>query len=182
MFMRDLNECDVPDFDNLESTSLQKRHVYRLKLRNDLQKRFRLEYLGHLRQNTNKIKKADGIKVGEIILIEDKNLKRLYWPLGRVTEIFPGKDGITRLVKMKTTSGEKLRPVQRLYSFKINAVSSEPLRYRVSKGRRKLSHCTGKNLRSKTADPVKSKFDEQPVPNKKTRLGREIETVKILDL
>ncbi|GFU54820.1 hypothetical protein NPIL_670011 [Nephila pilipes] len=87
------------------------------------------EYLGYLRQNTNKIRKTDGIKVGETVLIEDKNLKRLYWPLGRVTEIFPGKDGITRLVKVKTTSGEKLCPVQCLYSLEINAVSSELLRH-----------------------------------------------------
>ncbi|GFS49958.1 hypothetical protein NPIL_316971 [Nephila pilipes] len=88
----------------------------------------------------------------------------------RVTEIIPGKDGITHLVKVKTTSGEKLRPVQRLYSLEINAVSSEPLRHRVSKGSRKLSQCMGRNLRSKTADSVKSKFNKQPVPNKKTRL------------
>ncbi|GFT32550.1 hypothetical protein NPIL_345531 [Nephila pilipes] len=83
-------------------------------------------------------------------------------------------DGITRLVKVKTTSGEKLRPVQRLYSLEINAVSSVPLRHRVSKGTRKHSQCTGRNLRSKTADPVKSKFDKQPVLNKKTRLGRDL--------
>ncbi|XP_055928608.1 uncharacterized protein LOC129959745 [Argiope bruennichi] len=81
MFMRDLMEWGVPDLDNLESTSLQKIHMYRLKLREDLRKRFRLEYLGHLRQNTNKIRKADGNKVGEIVLIENKNLKRLYWHL-----------------------------------------------------------------------------------------------------
>ncbi|GFT56803.1 hypothetical protein NPIL_92821 [Nephila pilipes] len=136
---------------------------------------------GHLRQNTNKIKKADGIKVGEIVLIEDKNLKRLYWPLGRVTKIFPVKDGITRLVKVKITSGEKFRPVQHLYSLELNAVSSGPLRHRVSKGTRKLSQCTERNLRSKTADHVKSKFDKQPALNKKTRLGREIKTAKRLD-
>ncbi|GIY43259.1 reverse transcriptase [Caerostris extrusa] len=154
----------------------------RLKLREDLRKRFRLEYLSHLRQNMNKIRKADGIKVGEIVLIENKNLKRLYWPLGRVTEIFPGKDGVTRLVKVKTASGEKLRPVQRLYSLEINAVSSEPLRHRALKGTRRLSQSMEKNLRNKIADPVKSKVDNQLVLNQKTRLGREIKTVKRLDL
>ncbi|GIY50195.1 hypothetical protein CEXT_449011 [Caerostris extrusa] len=63
---------------------------------------------------------------------------------GRVTEIFPGKDGVIRLVKVKTASGEKLRPVQRLYSLEINAVSSELLRHRALKGTRRLSQSTEK--------------------------------------
>lgn len=108
--------------------------------------------------------------------------KMLSWPLGRIIKIFPGKDGITRLVKVKTASGEKLRPVQRLYSLEINAVYSEPLRLRALKGRRKLSQSMIKNLRSKTADSVKSKVDNQPVLNQKIRSGREIKTVKRLDL
>ncbi|GIY67186.1 hypothetical protein CEXT_133151 [Caerostris extrusa] len=97
------------------------------------------------------------------------------------TSFVSGKDGVTRLVKVKTASGEKLRPVQRLYSLEINAVSSESLRHRALKGTRP-SQSTEKNLRNKIADPVKSKVDNQPILNQKTRLGREIKTVKRLDL
>ncbi|GFT90076.1 DUF5641 domain-containing protein, partial [Nephila pilipes] len=50
MFLQELKECGVPDLDHLESISLQKRFLYRAKLREDLRKRFQLEYLGHLRQ------------------------------------------------------------------------------------------------------------------------------------
>ncbi|GIY52763.1 hypothetical protein CEXT_6401 [Caerostris extrusa] len=64
-------------------------------------------------------------------------------------------------------SGEKLRPVQRLYSLEINAVSSEPLRHRALKGTRRLSQSTEQNLRNKIADPEKSKVDNQPVLNQK---------------
>ncbi|GIZ00028.1 hypothetical protein CEXT_97481 [Caerostris extrusa] len=103
-------------------------------------------------------------------------------PLRRFTEIFPDKDDVTRLVKVKTASGEKLRPVQRLYSLEINAVSSEPLRHRALKGTRRLSQSMEKNLRNKIADPVKSKVDNQPVLNQKPRLGCEIKTVKRLDI
>ncbi|GIY14967.1 hypothetical protein CEXT_440851 [Caerostris extrusa] len=106
-----------------------------------------------------------------------------HFPVCEESLRFSGKDGVTRLVKVKTASGEKLRPVQRLYSLEINAVSSEPLRHRALKGTRRLSQSTEKkNLRNKIADSVKSKVDNPPVLNQKTRLRREIKTVKRLDL
>ncbi|GFU33564.1 hypothetical protein NPIL_226021 [Nephila pilipes] len=60
----------------------------------------------------------DELKEAEMkIMLIDQTTSFVY---GRVTEIFPGKDGITRLEKVKTTCGEKLRPVQRLYSLEIS--------------------------------------------------------------
>lgn len=35
--------------------------------------------------------------------------------------MIPGKDGVVRLVKLKTEKGEILRPVQRLYPLEISA-------------------------------------------------------------
>ncbi|GFR12734.1 DUF5641 domain-containing protein [Trichonephila clavata] len=56
--------------------------------------------------------------VGDIVLIgTDK--KRLHWLLGRVLELFPGKDGIIRLVKLQTERGDILRPIQRLYPLEL---------------------------------------------------------------
>ncbi|GBN97198.1 hypothetical protein AVEN_47318-1 [Araneus ventricosus] len=46
MFLRDIQESGIPD---LDSTSLQKRFLCRLKFREDLRKRFRSEFLGQLR-------------------------------------------------------------------------------------------------------------------------------------
>lgn len=75
-----------------------------MKLRGDLRKRFRLEYLGRLGQNSKKVRKHHGITVGEVFLVENKNLKRLSWALGKIVETFPGKDGVVRLVKVKTAN------------------------------------------------------------------------------
>lgn len=83
----------------IESLSvLQKRHLYRVKLHGDLRKRFRLEYLGRLGQNSKKVRKNHGITVGEVFLVENKNLIR------KIVETFPGKDGVVRLVKVKTAN------------------------------------------------------------------------------
>ena len=33
------------------------------------------------------------------------------WPLGRVTEVYPGQDGLVRVVSVKTARGIYRRPV-----------------------------------------------------------------------
>ncbi|GIY10888.1 hypothetical protein CEXT_299971 [Caerostris extrusa] len=38
---------------------------------------------------------------------------------GRVLELYPGKDGIIRLVKLRTEKGNILRPIQRLYPLEL---------------------------------------------------------------
>ncbi|GFT83045.1 DUF5641 domain-containing protein [Nephila pilipes] len=57
------------------------------------------------------------------IILPSKHLamikKRLHWLLGRVLELFPGKDGIIRLVKLRTEKGNVLRPIQRLYPLEL---------------------------------------------------------------
>ncbi|GFU25871.1 protein kinase C-binding protein 1 [Nephila pilipes] len=45
--------------------------------------------------------------------------KRLHWLLGRVLELFPGKDGIIRLVELRTEKGNVLRPIERLYPLEL---------------------------------------------------------------
>ncbi|GFY40161.1 hypothetical protein TNIN_11791 [Trichonephila inaurata madagascariensis] len=40
--------------------------------------------------------------------------------LGKITDMSPGKDGCTRIVKLKTTGGEIVHPVQRLFPLELN--------------------------------------------------------------
>ncbi|XP_018399894.1 PREDICTED: uncharacterized protein LOC108777479 [Cyphomyrmex costatus] len=115
-FLQEISQNEVPDLDRLE-VNLNKRMRYRQSLRNDLRKRFRSEYLGQLsRRNKNN---STLIKEGDIVLLGQDNLKRLDWPLARVIKVFPGKDCVVRVVKVKTASGEVVRPVQRLYPLEI---------------------------------------------------------------
>ncbi|XP_055941904.1 uncharacterized protein LOC129971950 [Argiope bruennichi] len=65
-------------------------------------------------------KESRQVEVGDIVIIESDIKKRLDWPLGLVIEVFTGKDGCIRVVKLKTASGELVRPVQRLYPLELD--------------------------------------------------------------
>lgn len=56
------------------------------------------------------------MKVGEVVLVGSDYANNLTWPLARVLELIPGTD---RVVRLKTASGEFLRPVQRLYPLEV---------------------------------------------------------------
>ncbi|XP_035221840.1 nuclear pore complex protein Nup205-like [Stegodyphus dumicola] len=51
----------------------------------------------------------------------DDNRKRLFWPLARITELIPGRDGKIRTVKLKTRHGTVIRPIQRIFPLEIQA-------------------------------------------------------------
>ena len=51
--------------------------------------------------------------VGDIVLMVDRNMPRNHWQMGRITKVFPGKDGRVRSVKVKTPDSEYERPIVR---------------------------------------------------------------------
>lgn len=65
------------------------------------------------------------MKINDVVLIENDNVKRINWPIGRVMELMPGKDGHVRLVRVKTEHGELLRPVRRLFLLERAGVDED---------------------------------------------------------
>lgn len=74
---------------------------------------WRREYLHTLQQRYKWQKHCKNISVGDMVLIHSE-APPLHWPLGRVTELFPGPDGIIRVVKVRTPTTEFIRPVVKL--------------------------------------------------------------------
>ncbi|GFS63514.1 integrase catalytic domain-containing protein [Nephila pilipes] len=104
MFLRE-NHCSrVIDIDEIDSQKLSKRMKYRNKLFNELRKWFRKEYLGELVQMYNE-RPSRELRINEIVLIGDDNTKRLFWPLARIIELIPGRDGKIRTERLKTQNG-----------------------------------------------------------------------------
>ena len=124
MFLQELPSSGVPDLDELDTVALNRRARYKQRLRNNLRERFRREYLGELRLHSQKKNKFQALKVGDIVLLEDTSGKRIHWPLAKVVQLCPGRDGIVRLARVQTQNGIYLRPVQRLFPLEMCNSSS----------------------------------------------------------
>ncbi|XP_054259920.1 uncharacterized protein LOC128984608 [Macrosteles quadrilineatus] len=117
MYLQSIVGNEVTDLDILERTSLKTRWRYIQSLRDNMNSRFKKEYLGFLK-SSNKLK-SDDINVGDVVLVQIEDRRRITWPLGIVIKLFPGKDGKVRLVQVKTKKGLILRPIQRLYPLEV---------------------------------------------------------------
>ena len=80
---------------------------------------FRHEYLGLLVHCGKREGCLRDVKVGEVVLVGSDYANSLTWPLAQVLELIPGTDGVVGVVRLKTASGEFLRPVQRLYPLEV---------------------------------------------------------------
>lgn len=54
------------------------------------------------------------LSVGELVVIKELNQPPLCWALGRVEEIFPGKDGVARVASVRTVKGTIRRAIANL--------------------------------------------------------------------
>ncbi|KAF8784550.1 Unconventional myosin-XVIIIa like protein [Argiope bruennichi] len=95
---RELDELTLSNKDEEEVTHLER-------VKQNLLRKFRDQ-----EDNWKIIKGKDKINAGDIVLIGIDDKKRLHWLLGRVLELFPGKDGIIRLVRLRIEKGNIRRP------------------------------------------------------------------------
>ena len=73
------------------------------------------EYLPELQRRQNwQTTNANKIKPGIMVLIKEDNMPPMQWPLGRIEEIHPGRDGITRVISIRVSRGIIKRPVAKV--------------------------------------------------------------------
>ncbi len=118
MFICNLPNDEVPESEVITVSLLENRRKKLGTLLRELRDRFRKEYLGQLVQR-GKEKNIREFQVGEVVLIEMDNQKRVHWPMGRIQQLMEGKDGGVRMACVKTRSGDLLRPLQRLYPLEV---------------------------------------------------------------
>ncbi|GFX42563.1 integrase catalytic domain-containing protein [Trichonephila clavipes] len=124
LFLNGKSSYDTVDLDLSEFSKFQKRIKYRRKLIHDFRSRFRKEYLGQLRQKRPG-KPGHDFKVGDVVMIEEPSKKRVYWPLGKVISLLPGRDGKVRTLKLKCKNSELIRPIQRVYPLEVPFINNE---------------------------------------------------------
>lgn len=72
-------------------------------------KRWSKEYISELQHKVKwKITQLN-LQEGDMVLIKQDNAPPLQWPMGRIVQVHPGPDGISRVASIKTSSGNIIK-------------------------------------------------------------------------
>ena len=77
-------------------------------------KRWVKQYLPELQRRQKWLYEKPNISVGDLVLMVDESVPRGLWPMARVIETYPGKDGLVRSVKIRTKNTQLVRPITKL--------------------------------------------------------------------
>ncbi|XP_058827012.1 uncharacterized protein LOC131686993 [Topomyia yanbarensis] len=108
-----LQAIPEPDHSAIQINRLNRWQMVQRQLQ-DFWKRWRTEYLSQLQGRTKNWKPAVEVQVGKLVVVVDANCPPLRWKMGRIHQLHPGPDGITRVATVKTSTGYLTRPVVKL--------------------------------------------------------------------
>ncbi|GFV23114.1 integrase catalytic domain-containing protein [Trichonephila clavipes] len=88
-------------------------------LRDKFWNRWSTEYLPHLQTRAKWSLQNPNLMENQLVLLKDPNTKPLDWPMGRILEVFPGSDGLVRVVNVKTSTGILKRAITKVVPLPI---------------------------------------------------------------
>ncbi|GFW19293.1 integrase catalytic domain-containing protein [Trichonephila clavipes] len=119
-----LTNCAISSFpEPLYTASILLSHHSRGKLiqflRDKFWNRWSTEYLVHLQTRAKWSLQNPNLMENQLVLLKDPNTKPLDWPMGRILEVFPGSDGLVRVVNVKTSTGILKRAITKVVPLLI---------------------------------------------------------------
>ncbi|GFU11787.1 integrase catalytic domain-containing protein [Trichonephila clavipes] len=104
-----LTNCAISSFPEpytaSDSLSYHSRWTLIQSLRDKFWNRWSTEYLTHLQTRVKWSVQNPNLMENQLVLLKDPNTKPLDWPMGRILEVFPGSDGLVRVVNVKPSTG-----------------------------------------------------------------------------
>ena len=94
--------------------SLKKRWRRVQELNRHFWSRWMTEWLPSLQGRKKWKTEQDNLSIGDVVLVVSPDTPRGSWPLGRVTQTFPGQDGKVRVCELKVKDKLLRRPVVKL--------------------------------------------------------------------
>ncbi|GFQ75196.1 DUF5641 domain-containing protein [Trichonephila clavata] len=68
---------------------------------------------------TKQSKNIPNLKIDDVVLIREDNVKRYNWKLGKIKELFSGRDGKGRQCEIQLSKCVGKRPEERLYNLEV---------------------------------------------------------------
>lgn len=124
---RPLNQLSDVSQDNPEESSkrIMERYLYPQRLFNHYWKHWKQEYLHHLIMRSKWHNKEPPVQVGVIVLVSEDNMSCGKWPLARVAEVHPGRDGLVPTATVRTEKSVLNRCVQHLHRLEIASATPQ---------------------------------------------------------
>ncbi|GFV88909.1 integrase catalytic domain-containing protein [Trichonephila clavipes] len=110
---RPITSISEPNIIHIETNRL---NIYQrlTKIVQSIWKRWSNNYLSNLQQRSKWKFEKDNARVGDLVLIKEDNLAVNKWLIGRLIEVFPGKDNRIRVLTIKTQHGVVKRPISKI--------------------------------------------------------------------
>jgi ribosomal protein L14 len=89
-------------------------------LANEFWQRWTKEYLPTLQERQKWLHEKPNFKIGDLVLVADKNTARGQWPKALIEQTMPDKDGVVRQVIVRTAEGTYRRDVRKLCILEEN--------------------------------------------------------------
>lgn len=74
-------------------------------------KRWMKEYIPHIGSRKKWFSSQKNLKVGEVVVVIDADMARRDWKVGRIEQVYPGNDGLVRVVDVKVRGRTLRRPI-----------------------------------------------------------------------
>ena len=111
----------VSETRKVDGEQLTRRWNYRRRLVNNFWNRWKTEYLMELRSaHCTSMVKPVLFKIGDLVLIHEDKLPRHMWKMGRVEEVFHGRDNVRACSIRLSTRMLIRRPIQLLYHLEVD--------------------------------------------------------------
>jgi hypothetical protein len=107
------------EFDQ-ETTVTRKKWKQTQILANHFWNRWIKEYLTTLHLRQKWLKPQRNVRVGDLVLLSDKNIPRGLWPVAIVTKVFYGQDKKIRTVELRTKDSVYVRPIVKIVLLEEN--------------------------------------------------------------
>ncbi|GIY11500.1 DUF5641 domain-containing protein [Caerostris extrusa] len=109
------------DLEIVDAKHLRKRIRYLQNLRYQQRQQFQRNIYQSY-SSPQSFSKRRNLSPGDIVLVGSDNTKRLNWPLGRIIELFQGKDNGERVaLRLRVAKGEIIRLIQRIYPLELSS-------------------------------------------------------------
>ena len=114
-----LNSIPEPNLLEIQEHRLDKWQYLQQKFQH-FWRRWSDEYLHRLQQRPKWLKTNRDVMIGDLVILRDEKFPPTKWPVGRITNVYPGSDGHVRVVTVKTNNSTRKLPITKISLLPLN--------------------------------------------------------------